>query len=124
MRAPSPLSRAQEDMLQWFLDASFGHPARFANKELAIRVLVLNFASIHTTSNSLAHALYHLAARPEWADPLRAEAADVLGAGAWTKAAMARLVRMDSFLRESARVSTLNGRACSAHVLLAADARA
>jgi cytochrome P450 len=97
-------------MLQWFMDAAFGHSERFANRELAIRVLVLNFASIHTTSNSVAHCLYHLAVDPVSVDVLRKELEDVITTHGWTKAAMARLHLMDSVLRETARFTGLNGR--------------
>jgi cytochrome P450 len=102
----------EDDMLQWFMDAAFGNPDRFSNKELAIRVLVLNFASIHTTANSFTHALYHLAVNPQYVTILRTEVQEIVAADGWTKSAMSKMRRLDSFFRESTRFSTLNGREC------------
>jgi cytochrome P450 len=102
-------TRHQDDMLQWFMDASFTHPERFSNRELAIRVLVLNFASIHTTANSLTHALYHLAVNPACCEIIRSEVQAVIQSSGWTKAAVSKMHRLDSFLKESTRFSTLNG---------------
>ncbi|KAL0257050.1 hypothetical protein SLS55_007860 [Diplodia seriata] len=83
------------------------------------RVLPLNFASIHTTVMT-AHAvlLDLLAADPAagFVDGIRDEAARVYAdeGGAWTKDGLARLLRADSAIRESMRVSafaqTLVGR--------------
>lgn len=96
-------------MLQWFMDAAHGDATRSSPRELAIRVLVLNFASIHTTANTFVHALHTLAARPAHAPQLRAEAAAVLGKDGWTKAAVSKLTYMDAFFKESTRVNPLNG---------------
>jgi cytochrome P450 len=96
-------------MLQWFMDAASTNPSRFSDKELAIRVLVLNFASIHTTANSFGHALYHLAVHPEFMQTLRQEVEDLIRKEGWTKAAMSQMRHLDSFFRESTRVTTLNG---------------
>lgn len=104
-----PNAKLQDDMLQWFMDAAFDHPERFSNRELAIRILVLNFASIHTTANSLAHALYHLATNPGCSDTMRSEVQTVVESSGWTKAAVSKMHRLDSFLKESTRFSTLNG---------------
>lgn len=98
------------DMLQWFMDAAHGHLDRSSPRELAIRTLVLNFASIHTTANTFVHALHTLAAHPEHLVPLRKEAEEVIQQEGWTKAAMSSLVYMDAFFKESTRVNPLNGR--------------
>jgi cytochrome P450 len=97
------------DMLQWFMDYAYADPVRFSSKELATRVLVMNFASIHTTANTFTHALYTLAAHPECVEPLREEVDAVVATHGWTKASISKLDRVDSFLRESIRINTLNG---------------
>ncbi|OBZ79757.1 Ent-kaurene oxidase [Grifola frondosa] len=74
------------------------------------RILLLNFASVHTSSTSITHALYHLAASPEYIQPIREEVEAVLKEeGDWTKAAMGKMYKLDSFMRESQR---LNGIHC------------
>ena len=52
---------------------------------------------------SVTHALYHLAARPEYIQPLRDEAGPVIAAEGWTREAMGKLHKLDSLLRESQR---------------------
>ncbi|ESK83522.1 cytochrome p450 [Moniliophthora roreri MCA 2997] len=72
-------------------------------EDLVLRVLAVNFAAIHTTSMSFTHALYHLAANPHLAGPLREEVATTVGTKGWSKAAMVQTRLMDSFLKESQR---------------------
>ena len=54
---------------------------------------------------ALTHALYHLAANPEYAIPLREEVRVLVAEHGWTKAAIDRMYKIDSFLRESLRLS-------------------
>lgn len=70
--------------------------------------LLLAVASIHTTSSSVLHCIYDLAARPEYVDELRQEAKEVLEAcdGVFTKQSLAKLEKLDSFMKESQRVAS------------------
>jgi len=88
------------DLISWVIDAGEEKEV----PDLVRRVLVVNFAAIHTTSLSFTHALYQLAANPEYVDSLRAEVDSVLKEDGWTKEAMQRLVRVDSFLKETQRL--------------------
>ena len=85
--------------------------ARGADREtnfLAYTGLVVSFAAIHTSASVPAHLIFDLCARPEYIEPLRNEVKDVLAAdGAFTKASLAKLVKMDSFMKESQRVNPL-----------------
>ncbi|KAJ7708346.1 cytochrome P450 [Mycena rosella] len=79
--------------------------------KLVQRILMINFAAIHTTSNSFTQALYHLALSPEYVAPLREEVEAAVREEGWTKAAMGKCSKLDSFLRESQRfngVSAIN----------------
>ncbi|TBU43931.1 cytochrome P450 [Dichomitus squalens] len=89
------------DMLQWIIEQAV--PREGDDESIVTRVLLVNFASIHTASMSITHALYHLAAAPEYAEPLREEVMSVTEAHGWTKAAMGRMWKLDSFLKESQR---------------------
>ncbi|KAF8662092.1 hypothetical protein AX16_001202 [Volvariella volvacea WC 439] len=95
------------DLLAWLIE--------IANEEqrnvegLIMRLLFLNFAGTHTTSMVLTHALFDVAAHPEYIGPLREEAERVIGEEGWSKEAVAGLWKMDSFLRESIRVSGVSG---------------
>lgn len=52
---------------------------------------------------SFTHALLHLAAHPEYILPLREEVERVIESEGWTKTAMQKIRKVDSFLRESQR---------------------
>ncbi|KAF5315411.1 hypothetical protein D9619_007341 [Psilocybe cf. subviscida] len=91
------------DLLTWLLEEGTGHQRTV--REIAVRLLSVNFAAIHTTSMALTHAIYDLAAYPEYAAPLREEVAEVIQAEGWTKMAQGRMRKLDSFLKESQRLA-------------------
>ncbi|EJD49202.1 cytochrome P450 [Auricularia subglabra TFB-10046 SS5] len=91
-----------DDFLQWILETA--EPRETEPFALMTRLLRLNFAAIHTTALSFTFALYHIAAEPEkYQEPIRQEVHEVLSRHGWTKAAMERLRRVDSLLRETQR---------------------
>ncbi|CAL1702454.1 unnamed protein product [Somion occarium] len=91
------------DMLQWIIEEAL---ARNYDLDVIVQtVLMINFVSIHNTSNSFTHALYHLAAQPEFLVPLREELTSVISEEGLTKAAMSKMRKLDSFLRESQRMN-------------------
>lgn len=53
----------------------------------------------------MTHVLFELATRPEYVEPLRAEAQEVTEAEGWSKSAMTKLYKLDSFMRECIRHS-------------------
>ena len=108
----------QNDLITWLIDNA---PVESRNvKEITIKVMLTNFASIHTTSlvctfllmyycvlirlQTATNALFDLAIRPEYVEPLRAEIEEVVAAHGWTKEAMGHLVKLDSFMKESSRL--------------------
>ena len=113
-------------MLQWILESAI--PRNYSDVQIIERIMLVNFAAIHTSSNvrvafsptcskrtrhakmisvfqSIAHALLDLAAYPEYIQPLRQEIESIIAAEGWTKAAMGKMWKVDSFLRESQRVN-------------------
>ena len=54
---------------------------------------------------SITHVIYDLAARPECIQPLRDEIEPIIAAEGWTKAAMAKMWKLDSFMKESQRMN-------------------
>lgn len=103
-------------------------PAGFlqSTEVLVAYVLFVNFASIHTTSmvrtqtssyrhhyhadfpQQFTHAMYDLAVHPECVDALRGEAAAVLQKHGWTRSALEKMPKFESFMRESARLNPTN----------------
>ncbi|KAF7792532.1 hypothetical protein EIP86_003573 [Pleurotus ostreatoroseus] len=96
------------DMLQWLIDEERKNE-KFDVKNLISMILTVNFAAIHTSSNTFTQALYHLAANPEFMGPLREEAEAILQVEGWTKAAMGKMRKLDSFMRESQRLNGISG---------------
>ncbi|KAM5535893.1 hypothetical protein V8D89_010511 [Ganoderma adspersum] len=90
-----------DDMLQWLIDEAV--PQNHSDLTIVERIMLINFAAIHTSSTSLTHVLYDLAAMPEWIAPIREEIESVIAADGWTKVAMAKMWKLDSVFRESSR---------------------
>ena len=117
----------QNDMLEWILEQAI--PRNSNDESITSRILLVNFAAIHTSSNvslpmscvplcrphsygwatqTIAHALFDLAAAPQYLQPLREEIEPIVAAEGWTKAAMGKMWKIDSFLRESQRFNGIS----------------
>ncbi|KIK97710.1 hypothetical protein PAXRUDRAFT_198861 [Paxillus rubicundulus Ve08.2h10] len=90
------------DFLSWLMD----HPEASGSsiKDLTLRILAVNFAAIHTSSNSFTQVLYNLAANPQYMQPLREEVESIVGKDGWSKGALVKMRKLDSFLKESQRI--------------------
>lgn len=75
--------------------------------ELAHHELLVSIAAIHTTSMNLTQVIYDLCAHPEFVEGLRDELVSVLAddEGVLVKSSMPKLKKMDSFMKESQRMS-------------------
>ncbi|KAJ7805886.1 cytochrome P450 [Mycena olivaceomarginata] len=100
------------DFITWMVRESFKRNTEDETSvyALAYRVVLLNFAAITTTTIMSTNALLDIWSAPnseELVAALREEAERVLHEhnGEWTKAAVAKLHRLDSAIRESARIS-------------------
>jgi hypothetical protein len=56
------------------------------------------------------HALYNLAAHPEYIAPLREEIEFLVTSEGWEKSTLAKMRKLDSFLKESLRLHPLAAR--------------
>ncbi|CAA7267668.1 unnamed protein product [Cyclocybe aegerita] len=72
------------------------------------KLLSGSFAAIHTTSNILTFAILYLASRPEYIPWLREEVSTCVRNGQWTKSSIESMVRLESFLQESMRLSSVS----------------
>lgn len=57
-------------------------------------------------------ALYHLAAYPEYVSPLRTEVESIIKEQGWSKSAFTSMHKLDSFLKETLRMTGLDGSRC------------
>ena len=69
------------------------------------RLMVTYLGSGPSTIIAVAQVLFDLCAHPEYVEPLRQEALEVLCKGGYTKQALAGMKKIDSFMRESQRLS-------------------
>ncbi|KAF7332873.1 hypothetical protein MVEN_02392400 [Mycena venus] len=90
------------DLISWLLD--FAEEEERTAEALVRRILTLNLAA-HNTWMSLTAALYDLTRYPEYVLPLREEAEWVVADQGWTRTSISNMVKIDSFLRESQRLS-------------------
>ena len=114
-RRMEPSSKAAEkepqDFLQWSIDQakSLDDPYYGKVDTLAGRVLLNNFTSIHTSSFAITHVILDLAsAKQEYIVELRDEIISVLAKNGrqWNKGALAAMPKLDSVMRESARLNS------------------
>ncbi|EAU87935.2 cytochrome P450 [Coprinopsis cinerea okayama7 len=94
------------DLISWLLDTA---PEGYKTlDEFASRVISINIAAIHTTSITLSNILFELAARQEYFEPLREEIETTIEEFGWTKESMGKMRRLDSFMKETSRVTGLS----------------
>ncbi|KAH7886354.1 cytochrome P450 [Phlebopus sp. FC_14] len=88
------------DMLAWLMDEG----SERTTWSMTRRLLTVNFAAIHTSSNSFTQALFNLAANPQYIQPLREEVESIVEKEGWSKSALVKMHKIDSFLKESQRM--------------------
>jgi cytochrome P450 len=95
-----------DDMVQWMVDSATT-PEEREITFISQQFLVISFASIHSTTVALTKILYDLASRQEYIKPLREELEAALReeGGVFTRQSVQKMELMDSFLKESQRLS-------------------
>ncbi|KAJ7937373.1 cytochrome P450 [Mycena leptocephala] len=108
------------DLISWLLDVAEGEERTVP--ALVQRILVINFGAVHTSANvgrswyhrcqgkltfcqTFTHALFNLAAFPSSVEEMREEADRIVEEEGWSKVSVAKMHKIDSFLRESQRYS-------------------
>ncbi|KAF8844228.1 cytochrome P450 [Paxillus ammoniavirescens] len=94
------------DFLSWLMDNPEG--SKSSIKNLTLRILLVIIAAVHTSSNSFTQALYNLAANPQYMQPLREEVESIIEKDGWSKGALAKMRKLDSFLKENQRVEGID----------------
>ncbi|KAI8634414.1 cytochrome P450 [Xylariaceae sp. FL1651] len=90
------------DTIGWMYDVAKGQDLDFVSGQLS-----LTLAAIHTTTETTCRALLDLCKYPEVAQQLRDEIIDVVGREGWARTTLYKLKLMDSFLKESQRLTPL-----------------
>lgn len=103
---PGKSSRGEPggDLIDWFI-SQYAHKPSV--KELGRDQLLATFASIYNLSNALSYIVFDLAAtKPEDVEAMRQEVLDVVGpGGVLDKNSLVKLRKLDSFAKESQRLS-------------------
>ncbi|KAI9569394.1 cytochrome P450 [Boletus coccyginus] len=84
------------DLLSWLMEEADG--PELTVEHLTTRVILIIFAAIHTSAN----------ANPQYIQPLREEVEGVVEKDGWTKTALGKMRKVDSFLKESQRIEGMN----------------
>jgi len=116
----------QLDILSWLMDEAKDEEQTI--ESLMRRILVVNFAAIHSSSNvsysimmplqsltawaGLYSALFYLAALPEYIASLRAEVEEE----GWSKEGLDKMHKVDSFIEESQRMNPIGNRTVLLHL--------
>ncbi|KIM22627.1 hypothetical protein M408DRAFT_282067 [Serendipita vermifera MAFF 305830] len=101
-RVTQPEAERPNDFISWLL--AYAPPDEHNAKDIAARIISVNFAAIHTSSMNVTHAIYWLLARPQYIEPLREEIVEVTEKHGWTKEAIGTMPKLDSFMKECMRV--------------------
>ena len=95
------------DFLQWMSNSALGPEKDKAF--IASTLLKLSFDAIRTSAAALTQLLYDLCVMPQYIKPLRDEVQESLAEhGSFTKEALFRLDKLDSFMKESQRFNPLH----------------
>ncbi|KAH8889257.1 ent-kaurene oxidase [Thozetella sp. PMI_491] len=78
------------------------------NIDYARAQLMLTMSSVYTTSDLLIRAILDLCEHPEMVSSLREEVIAAIGGHGWTKSSLSNLKLMDSFFKESQRISPMS----------------
>lgn len=90
--------------MQWVLDIT--PPERLHRlNDIMLRLVHILTAAVHTSSVTWLNALYDLSQHPEIHDELREEINSVFASenGEWRKQGLTKMMKLDSFVKESAR---------------------
>ena len=107
-RADTAQGKKSMDVIQWLINASPNGKKNMV--DLADDQLFLTLASIHTTSASILSTVYDLLDRPDSTAEILEEIRTVkaeLQSDHWTKQALAKLEKLDSFMKESQRINPI-----------------
>lgn len=103
-------------LLKWVQE---NEPTKFNSLHVIYQIEVLAFGAVHTTSMVLTHALFELASRVEYHEPLRREIEECVATHrGMNKQAVEAMWDLDSFLRETQRLNPQDSGAVSIHYVI------
>ena len=114
----------RNDFLQWLIirAETASDPIERTPTRICQRILAVQLAAIHTSTFTITNALYDLISAPDSqaiCAELRQEAESVVAEekGIWTKRGIAKMIKIDSCLRESARIGSFTTTSLNRNVM-------
>ncbi|KAF8324738.1 cytochrome P450 [Amanita rubescens] len=95
-----PIFPKLNDALTWLVEVLDGKECTV--REITAWILEINFVSIHTSTITMTHSLYDLAARPEYVHPLREEIEAIVE----KEGSVAKMTKLDGFVKETMRLAS------------------
>lgn len=96
--------KKQNDLVQWMVDAK----EHRSDNNLAEINLHVAFAAVHTSAVAISNIINNLCAMPEYVEPLTEEITRVLAEeGGFNMKAIQKMTKVDSFFRETQRLTPL-----------------
>ncbi|KAI9858930.1 MAG: hypothetical protein M1813_007232 [Trichoglossum hirsutum] len=121
-----PKTTPAQDVVQWHINRSMTlpDPREQTPSFLSYRLTLFSLAAVQTVSSAMTHLLFDLYSFPPSAlliPELRDEVLEVLKAndGTWTIGGLNKMVKLDSAIRESMRLSCFGTRGCTRKVVKA-----
>ncbi|KAK6508144.1 hypothetical protein TWF506_010246 [Arthrobotrys conoides] len=97
-----------DDYLQWIMEGAVRNFGSCEDtRDIMLRLMFLNFAGNHTSSETFCMVLYQLVNRPEYMKPIREEAVEMINKYGYTAQAFNMMSKLDSFTRECTRYVSL-----------------
>ncbi|PPR01224.1 hypothetical protein CVT26_015299 [Gymnopilus dilepis] len=94
----------QAILIDWMLSEMQNRHISLDIDDIVVRVLLINFASLSGVAAVLSDSLVNIASYPEYVTQIRNEIEDVLEEEGWSREALAKMVKLDSFMKESMRL--------------------
>ena len=101
----NPNAEKQKDVLQYMIDMA-GTEKEADPSNMAVRYIFTIIGSVHSVVAAATDTIYELIERPEYIQPLLEEVDQALRetGGEWGKDFASKLLKMDSFMKETQRV--------------------
>ncbi|EKM83196.1 hypothetical protein AGABI1DRAFT_125670 [Agaricus bisporus var. burnettii JB137-S8] len=94
---------AHNDVISWLM-GSATKDYHLSVRDIVLRILIINFTAVHTSTMGLVQSVYDLAIHPEYVTELREEIEMVIAEDGWSRQALQKMHKVDSFLKESFRL--------------------
>ncbi|PPQ78334.1 hypothetical protein CVT26_007700 [Gymnopilus dilepis] len=91
-------------LVDWMLSEIQNRQRSLDIDDIVMRILAINVVALSGVAAVLSDALVNIASHPEYVSPMRNEIEAVLAEEEWSREALAKMDKLDSFIKESMRL--------------------